>query len=63
MTPTHVFRLDYVWWMVCGWMASPGLLVLAVQYIGKFSPPEGGYFAPCKVLDLRSATHHPPKRI
>ena len=42
MTRTHVFRLNYVWWMDCGWMALSGLLVLVVQYVGKFSLPEGG---------------------
>ena len=44
-TPTHVLRPNYVWWVVCGWMALSGLLVFAVQYMymGKFSLPEGGF--------------------
>ena len=41
MTRTHVLRLNYVWWMVYGWMALSGLLVLVVQYVAKFSLPEG----------------------
>ena len=32
----------YVWWMVCGWMAWSGLLVLVVKCVGKFSLPGGG---------------------
>ena len=28
--------------MVCGWMAWSGLLVLVVQYVGKYSLPESG---------------------
>ena len=32
----------YVWWMVCGWMAWPGLLVVVVKCVGKFSLPGGG---------------------
>ena len=34
--------LSYVWWMVCGWMAWSGLLVLVVKCVGKFSLPGGG---------------------
>ena len=34
--------LSYVWWMVCGWMAWSGLLVLVVKRVGKFSLPEEG---------------------
>ena len=29
----------YVWWMVCGWMASSGLLVLVVEWACEFSLP------------------------
>ena len=33
----------YVWWMVGGWMAWSGLLVLVVKCVGKFSLPGGGF--------------------
>ena len=42
MTQIRVLRLNYVWSMVCAWMALSGLLVLVVQCIGKLSLPEGG---------------------
>ena len=52
MTRTHVLRLNYVWWMVCGWMALSGLLVLVVQHIGKLSLPEGGYIMITRIINL-----------
>ena len=32
-----------VWWMVCGWMAWSGLLVLVVTCVSRFSLPGGGF--------------------
>ena len=39
----HYTSLSRVWPMVCGWMAWSGLLVLVVQFVGKFSLPESGF--------------------
>ena len=38
----HDIALSYVWWMVYGWMAWSGLLILVAKCVGKFSLPGGG---------------------
>ena len=39
----HCIALPCVWWMVYGWMAWSGLLVLVVKCVNKFALPGGGF--------------------
>ena len=46
-----VIALPCVWWMVYGWMAWSGLLVLVVKCVCKFSLPGGGFWPPAGTFD------------